>query len=182
MVQKLPPLRRVLTGHDANGQSVIVSDAPSPSPLTVPTRPGYMVANVWRTGAAPSDVNAPDDILAHKGVLPPERGTVIRVIDFPPEPEDPAEMKAMLDATFREIYPDADHTGETKGHSGMHRTLTVDYAIVLHGAITAVMDEGETVLTAGDILIQRGTNHAWSNRSGEICRICFVLIDASASG
>ena len=59
----------------------------------------------------------------------------------------------------------------------MHKTETVDYAIILSGEITAVMDEGETVMRAGDILIQRGTNHAWANRSGEPCRIAFVLID-----
>jgi uncharacterized cupin superfamily protein len=59
----------------------------------------------------------------------------------------------------------------------MHKTETVDYAIVLAGEITAVMDDGETVLKAGDILVQRGTNHGWANRSGKPCRIAFVLID-----
>jgi len=61
----------------------------------------------------------------------------------------------------------------------MHRTLTVDYAIILEGEIVAMLDDGETVLRAGDILIQRGTNHAWANRSGKPARICFVLIDGT---
>jgi uncharacterized cupin superfamily protein len=59
----------------------------------------------------------------------------------------------------------------------MHKTQTVDYAIVLQGEIYAVMDEGETLMRAGDVLIQRGTNHAWANRSQQMARICFVLID-----
>jgi uncharacterized cupin superfamily protein len=61
----------------------------------------------------------------------------------------------------------------------MHRTETVDYAIVLEGEIWAVMDEGETLLRAGDVLIQRGTNHAWANRSASTARIAFVLIDGA---
>ena len=61
----------------------------------------------------------------------------------------------------------------------MHTTDTIDYAILLQGELVAIMDEDETVMRAGDILIQRGTSHAWANRSGEIARICFVLTDAA---
>ena len=182
MTQTLPPPRRVVTGHDAEGRSIFVEDGPPPALLTVPERAGYLMANVWRTGAAPSGVDAPDDIIDHSGVMPPQGGTVLRIIDFPPEPDDPEEIKAMAAATFRALYPDAEHTGQSAGHSGMHRTLSVDYAIVLSGTMTAIMDEGERVLNAGDILIQRGTNHAWSNRSEEVCRMCFVLIDGKAGG
>ena len=63
-------------------------------------------------------------------------------------------------------------------HPGMHKTATVDYAIVLTGEIWAVIDEGETLMKPGDTLIQRGTNHAWSNRTNESCRVAFILIDA----
>ena len=68
---------------------------------------------------------------------------------------------------------------EKRRHPGMHRTRTLDYAIVLSGEIYAVLDEGEVLLKAGDVLVQRGTNHAWSNRSARPCRIAFVLVDAS---
>ena len=54
---------------------------------------------------------------------------------------------------------------------------TVDYAIMLSGELVSILDEDETILRAGDVLIQRGTNHAWANRSGEMARIAFVLID-----
>ena len=109
-------------------------------------------------------------------MLPPARGTVLRVIDYPPEAADPAERRRQLAATFGTLYPDAEHRIDDK-HPGMHRTETVDYAIVLDGEIVAMLDDSETVLRAGDILIQRGTNHAWANRSGKPARICFVLID-----
>jgi uncharacterized cupin superfamily protein len=68
---------------------------------------------------------------------------------------------------------------EKRRHPGMHRTRTLDYAIVLSGEIYAVLDEGEVLLEAGDVLVQRGTNHAWSNRSERPCRIAFVLVDAT---
>jgi hypothetical protein len=109
--------------------------------------------------------------------LPPKNGTILRIIDFPPEPKDPVELKRRLDATFGGIYADAAHDKTYKRHPGMHTTDTVDYAIVLEGEIWSVMDEGETLLRAGDVLIQRGTNHAWANRSGRTARIAFVLMD-----
>ena len=67
---------------------------------------------------------------------------------------------------------------DDKRHPGFHKTDTIDYAIVLSGEIYALMDEGEVLLKAGDVLIQRGTNHAWSNRTEQPCCIAFVLIDA----
>src|SRR6185312_15510112 len=111
--------------------------------------------------------------------LPPIRrnGTVLRIIDFPPEPRDPEERRRRIHATFHGMYQDATHDRRDSAHPGMHRTQTVDYAIILEGEIWAVMDKGETLMKAGDVLIQRGTNHAWANRSARTARICFVLMD-----
>ena len=168
-------IRRVVTEEDASGRACIVEDTRVPA-VSVPERPGYNVSNIWVTGDTPAPINAADRIAGHKGVLPPPRGTVLRVIDYPPEATDPAERRRQLAATFGTLYPDAEHRIDDK-HPGMHRTETVDYAIVLEGEIVAMLDDSETVLKAGDILIQRGTNHAWANRSKERCRIAFVLID-----
>ncbi|HEY3917847.1 MAG TPA: cupin domain-containing protein [Stellaceae bacterium] len=168
-------VRRVVTEEDAGGRSRIVADARVPA-LSVPERPGYDVSNIWVTRDTPASIGAADQTAAHQGVLPPDHGTVLRVIDYPPEATDPAERRRQLAATFGALYPDAEHRIDDK-HPGMHRTATIDYAIVLEGEITAVMDTGETVLRAGDILIQRGTSHAWANRSGKPARMCFVLID-----
>jgi quercetin dioxygenase-like cupin family protein len=86
----------------------------------------------------------------------------------------------MLEATFGSMYRDAQHAPQPGQHPGMHRTSTVDYAIVLEGEIVAIMDKDETVLRASDVLIQRGTNHAWANRSGKPARVAFILVDAKA--
>jgi hypothetical protein len=170
-------VRRVVTGFDNKGRSTIVSDGPSPAIKSVPGRPDYYSTNVWRTGAAPVDITEPDLIEGHVGVSPPENGTVLRVIDFPPEPTDPEERARQLAASFGKIFDDADTSHGSDIHPGMHQTDTVDYAIVLEGEIVAVLEESETVLKTGDILIQRGTNHAWSNQSGVSCKVAFILIE-----
>ena len=167
-------IRRVVTEEDAAGRARIVADE-RVAAMNVPERPGYHVSNIWVTGDTPAPIGAPDRTAGHKGVLPPPNGTVLRVIDYPPEATDPAERRRQLAATFGTLYPDAEHRIDDK-HPGMHRTETVDYAIVLDGEIVAMLDDSETVLHAGDILIQRGTNHAWANRSGKPARVCFVLI------
>ncbi len=172
-------IRRVVTGNDAEGRSRIVEDGPPPAVITVPERPGYVVENVWVTGETPAEIGREDASTGHSGILPPANGTILRVIDYPPEPETAEEFEAMARATFRAIYPDVAHDPNQNPHAGMHKTETVDYAIILAGEITAVMDDGETVLKAGDILVQRGTNPGWANRSGKPCRIAFVLIDGS---
>ena len=180
MPNQLPEVRRIVTGHRGEGCATIVADGPVPVVTRSEKRPGYVLRNVWRTHDAPDAVNSPDDIAEHSGVLPPAGGTVLRVIDIPPEPDDPEEVQRQFSGMFQSMFPDAERTGGETGprHPGMHRTSTVDYAIVLDGEITAILDDCETVMKTGDILIQRGTNHAWSNRSGKICRIAFILVDA----
>ena len=178
MSETLPPIRRIVTADDAQGRSRIAEDAPAKAMRTVPARPGYRSVNVWRTEAAPAPVGTADSIGEHKGILPPQHGgSILRIIDFPPEAADPAERRRQIQATFNGMFADAQHDRREGAHPGMHRTDTVDYAILLEGEIWAMMDEGETLMRAGDVLIQRGTNHAWANRSTKTARIAFVLLD-----
>jgi hypothetical protein len=174
----LPPVRRIVTGVNADGRSYVMHDGPPPVIATLENRAGFQNANVYRTMGPDDSVDGPDTIADHKGVLPPPTGTVFRVIDIPPDPADPHERKRQSVGAFSALFPDAGHDPESARHPGMHMTDTVDYAIVLHGELYAVMDEDETLMRAGDVLVQRGTNHAWSNRSGEIARIAFILVDA----
>jgi mannose-6-phosphate isomerase-like protein (cupin superfamily) len=176
MTTELPPVRRIVTGNDAQGKSYIAEDGVSPAMLTMPGRTGFRNNNLWRTVGSPADVHAADSVLDHRGVMPPPGGTVLRVIDIPPESGDAEERARATAATFKQLYPDAIHQPDGR-HPGMHVTRTVDYAIVLQGELYAVMDQDEVLMKAGDVLIQRGTNHAWSNRSGAIARIAFILID-----
>lgn len=173
----LPPVRRIVTAIDEHGRSYIAEDGPAPAVMTLEQRPGYRNNNLWRTQGSPVDVNEPDTSLEHRGVLPPTRGTVLRVIDIPPEEKDPELRRRQTEAVFGAMFKDARHNSSDARHPGMHITDTVDYAILLQGELVAIMDQGETVMRAGDILIQRGTNHAWANRSNEIARIAFILID-----
>jgi mannose-6-phosphate isomerase-like protein (cupin superfamily) len=177
MQKEMPLPRLVLTENDQNGRSRIVSDGPPKAVRTVEDRPGYRVSNLWVTAGSPAPVDDPDRTAEIKGLMPPKGGTMIRLIDYPPEPADPVERKKMFDAMFAKLFPDGAHRDANPPHPGMHKTLTVDYALVLSGEIYAVMDENEVLLKAGDVLIQRGTNHGWSNRSNDFCRIAFVLID-----
>jgi hypothetical protein len=175
--QSLPPVRRIVTGVNAAGRSCVVEDGASPAMQLTPGRMGFRNNNLWRTVDSPAPVAASDTVLAQRGVLPPPRGTVLRVIDIPPESSDPAEVKRQTSAVFAAMFPDAKHDAGHERHPGMHATATIDYAILLQGELVAILEEGETLMRAGDILIQRGTNHAWANRSGALARIAFVLID-----
>jgi hypothetical protein len=178
MPTELPPMRRIVTGTGPDGRSRIVEDGPPPVISTIAARPGLRNANIWSTSATPAPVDAPDRIAEHKGLYPPKNGTVIRIMDIPSEPQDPERLKAWFGASSQTIFPDRERRVPDKSrHPGMHITDTVDYAIILFGEMYAVMEDGETLMKAGDVLVQRGTNHAWSNRSGEVCRVAFILVD-----
>jgi hypothetical protein len=183
MAAELPGVRRVITGYDASGKSIFVEDSPAPARAN-PNRPGMWSRHVWATGRIPVPVDDQDRSTEVHGIMPPEGGSVLHIIDYPPEPADPAEREKALRA-IAEIVKKAGTQPEPgvrrspdRRHPGMHETATIDYAIVLSGEIYAIMDEGEKLLKAGDVLIQRGTPHAWSNRSGEYCRVAFVLVQA----
>ena len=175
----LPPIRRIVTEEGADGRACIVADGPSPSVRTVAERPGYRITNLWRTTSSPPSINELDAIADHQGLGPLKGGTVLRVVDYPPEQGDAAERKRQQAASFGQLFKDAEHRIESDKHPGMHRTETIDYAIVLEGEIVAILDDNETIMKAGDIMIQRGTAHAWANRSSKPAQIAFVLIDAT---
>jgi quercetin dioxygenase-like cupin family protein len=177
VAHEIKPVRRLVTGVDEQGKSFFTDDSAPTSVRSVPERPGYYAHEVWISTSAPAKINEGDMTGLVKTVAPGNGGAILRVIDFPPESKDPAERERGMRATFAKLYKDADHKPENSPHPGMHETETLDYAIVLSGEIVAVMDKEERLMKTGDILIQRGTNHAWANRSDAPCRICFVLID-----
>jgi hypothetical protein len=172
----LKPIRRVVTGHDARGKSIILSDGASPHTLTIPGQPNFGLTNLWITNGAPAENAGTADAAAVPVVLePPPNGSIFRVVEFPPDQTLVGfDRKAAFDSMGAGHAMDAD----ASRHPGMHKTATVDYAIVLSGEIWALMDEGETLLRAGDTLVQRGTNHAWSNRGAVPCLVAFILISA----
>jgi hypothetical protein len=125
----------------------------------------------WQTDIVQEETAPADRKLA---IESPSGGNVLRIAEFPP---DHLYSREELEKFRRGIgSPEAFDTKAR--HFFFHKTHTLDYAIVLEGEIWAMLDEGETLMRPGDVLIQRGTNHAWSNRSDRICRVAFVLIAA----
>ncbi len=173
--------RRIVTGHDKDGVAVIISVAPPARVQQVGGPGGPTFFEVWSTRETPALIDRQSGEPSEPGLVlaPPQGGTRIRVIDFPPEGE---AIRRLTEAEAAEKFgemggADAARSKAGAPHPLMHRTQTIDYGIVLEGELTLVVDRGETTIRAGDIVVQRGTNHAWANRSGKNCRVAFVLID-----
>ena len=166
--------RRVVTGHDAQGRSVILMDGESTHSFVVEKAGGLRLTELWETTSSPADNSGGADAAEHERRIEPRGGgTVFRVIEYPP---DSVRLKTLKpEEYFSSMGAQA---ADAARHPGMHKTDTVDYPIVLSGEIVAVLDEGEALLRAGDCLVQRGTSHAWSNRTQEPCVIAFVLVAA----
>lgn len=171
--------RRVVTGHDENGVAVCISDATATNILQRPNRPGVTLTNFWKCDTTPAEYDGAEETLDGPLVLqPPKGGSVFRVVEF--EPEDPEVLKTLDGkAAFAEMAA-SDVIIEDARHPFMHRTDSVDYAVILKGEITMLLDDSDVLLKTGDVVVQRGTNHAWSNRGKESCLIAFVLVDAVA--
>ena len=147
--------RRVVTGHDQRGVSVFADDGPVPVVRTAPD--GALFYEVWGTGAMPAPVSAiepdptvPSNTGSAVTVPPAPNGTKIRINEFPPGVVSP-----------------------------MHRTQSVDYGIVLEGEVVLALDDSETTLRPGDVVVQRGTAHRWENRTEATARMAFILIDGA---
>lgn len=144
--------RRVVTGHDAAGKSIVLFDGPAPNARKRPS--GIVSTLLWVTQESPASVSGREDRAQREiGIPPPERGSLFRVVDFPPQ-----------------AGPDADPM--------MHRTRSIDYGVVLEGEIDMLLEDSAVRLRAGDVLVQQGTVHGWINRGPGICRVAFILIDA----
>ncbi|MBK8286535.1 MAG: cupin domain-containing protein [Ahniella sp.] len=173
----------MVTGHDKDGNAVILEAAPPPRVAKIGQDIGPWFYEVWSTQGSPASIDRSSGEPPESGIVlaPPKRGTRIRVLDIAPEDERIGKLSAEEARGLFEMIG----AGEASAHKGrgpvrhafMHRTETIDYGIVLEGEITLILDIGETVVRQGDIVVQRGTNHGWANRSAKNCRIAFILID-----
>ena len=168
------PTRRVVTGHDASGRAVVLSDGAAPN-AKLRKATGLTSTLLWVTDASPADNSGRADSADREmGVAPPPRGSIFRVVDFPPA----ANVGAVDNAAMLKEMGIAGGGHADPRHANTHRTRSIDYAVVISGEIDMLLDDSEVHLEAGDVLVQRGTNHAWVNRGKENGRIAFVLIDA----
>jgi mannose-6-phosphate isomerase-like protein (cupin superfamily) len=172
------PIRRVVTGKDAAGKAIAMIDAAA---TNVHRREELGVTNtlLWVTDSIPADLSNREDTANKKiGIVPPPGGTIFRVIEFAPEREVKADYE-----TRRKIFqglglaPEGESC-EKPRDPAMHRTKTIDYALILSGEIDMLLDDSEIHLKPGDVVIQRGTNHAWVNRGNATCQVAFILVDA----
>jgi len=173
-------IRRVVTGHDKDGQSIFVMDGKAPNVLEMASMPGVALTDLWRTRSSPASNAGNADAATGRIKLEPRAdGTILRIVEFPPDSawRKSADAKAAFASIGAGGAPDHE-----SGDAMMHATATVDYIIVLQGEIWAILDKGEKLLKQGDILIQRGTNHSWSVRTKEPCVIAAVLIGAKPAG
>ncbi len=172
-------VRRVVTGHDADGKGGVLFDGAAPNVRH--RKAGWTSTMLWHTETTPAKYSAGDDwSLGDFAVAPPAGGAIFRVVDFPPESEMPdIENQAVL----AELGLDPkQNTGRDNAHRSLHTTRTVDFAIVISGEIDMILDSGEVHLEAGDTFVQQGTAHGYINRGSAPCRIAFVLIDAKKAG
>lgn len=156
------PVRRLVTAVDKEGLSYIAEDRDSPHVKAVANTPSFAVTELWRSHTIPVDNKGPiDDGLGIIELTPPSQGAVFRYVEFPPDTD-------WLD------NPDAPD-------SQVHTTASIDFAIVVSGEIYAVLDKGESLMRAGDVLIQRGTRHSWSNRGNKPAVMAFALISGTTA-
>lgn len=173
--------RRIVTGHDADGKAIFISDAPPDRVQLVGGPGGPTFFEVWSTRETPALIRKRSTEPTESGLVlpPPTNGTRIRVIEFPPESDAIRKLTgADVVEKFKSMGSEEASTARAGApHPLMHRTETMDYGIVLEGEMTIILDTEEKTIAAGDIVIQCGTNHAWANRSDRICRMAFILIN-----
>ena len=169
------PVRRVITGHSKDGRSTVLADGPAPN--VKQRAAGNASTLLWLTEECPADISGNSDRAARDvAVPPPPRGSIFRIAEFPPHTG--GEVRDH-ETVLRDFGIGADVArGHPPRHPAIHRTRTIDYVIVLEGEIDLLLDDGEVRLAAGDVVVQRGTNHAWINRGATICRLGMVFIDA----
>ena len=176
-------IRRVVTGHDKNGKAIVISDGPAPV-HTNPLRPGQMAHEIWKTKAMPIPIfrDERDPMTEARQIHPPLRGTIFRISEVPPETDAIRNMTPeKARQAFRAVGNEAASTfGRGGRHPMMHRTETIDYAVILEGELTMLLDDQDVQLKAGDVVIQRGTNHAWSNRSNQPAVVAIASHDGAA--
>jgi hypothetical protein len=170
-------IRRLVTTNDTSGKAVFLLDGPAPN-VNVHEETGFFDALLWVTDTTPPDVSGDADTADREiGVPPPAGGSIFRIVEFPPEKNTVEEVNR--EEWLKEMgLESGSETSEAVRHPNMHRTESIDYAVIMTGEIDLLLDDSDVHLKAGDVVVQRATNHSWVNRGDNPCRIAFILIDA----
>jgi mannose-6-phosphate isomerase-like protein (cupin superfamily) len=170
-------VRRVVTGKDASGKAVAIFDGVAQNVHLIDAG-GTGATLLWVEDSTPVDLSGNDDHADRSiGIAPPEGGSVFRIVEYAPESTIESsfeERKAGYES--RGVFPEGDQA-ENPRDPGMHKTRSIDYGIVLTGEIDMLLDDSVVHLKAGDVIVQRGTNHAWVNNGDVPAKVAFILID-----
>ena len=169
-------MRRIVTGHNENGKSIVTIDGPPARSIGEDVGGLFELWNTDGNEVISTDVidRADDEII----LSPPRGGTKFRYFQINPLPEGvPEDMLQEIAADAFEKVGAAHHRVDTSKHPAMHKTETVDYIILLKGDVTLILDEEEVDIKPFDFVVQRGTNHAWVNNLTEPALLIAVLID-----
>jgi hypothetical protein len=184
MPERTKPVRRIVTVDREDGSSMAIQDGPSPDVHIDPARPGFSSTRIWVTDRTPARLKGVRESLHMPHALePPPQGSVCRIVSFPPDDGFIRKIGAKEVRDYFEAMgsPGASTRHATSPHPYMQKTRTLDFCLILEGEITLILDTEEVRLNAGDTVVQRGTNHAWSNRSSRPCVIAFSSHDAGSS-
>jgi mannose-6-phosphate isomerase-like protein (cupin superfamily) len=182
MDDKIKPIRRIVAGNNEKGKAVILSDGPSPDVRTDPARPGFSSTRMWVTDRTPARTKGVKETLDMPHALePPVKGSVCRIVTFPPDSWFIKDINADKVQSYFESMgsPKASTYSPKAPHPYMEKTKSLDFCYIMEGEITLILDTEEVHLKEGDTVIQRGSNHAWSNRSDKPCTIIFCQHDAT---
>ena len=176
--------RRIVTGHDEQDRSIVISDAPPQNVVPNPSDPDRGHINFWRTETTPASNAVFTDPMAGPPcpLPPPVGGTMFRFFQIAPEKNEAGLSKEERDRRMARMFEAAGAAHARlpmNRHPSMHRTNSVDYIILLKGEVTCLLDAGEVHMKPFDVLIQRGTNHGWVNQGDEPALLVAVLIDAT---
>jgi mannose-6-phosphate isomerase-like protein (cupin superfamily) len=172
--------RRIVCANDEHDKGTAIQDGPTPDVRTDPARPGFSLARIWVTDSAPARITGLRETLHLPNTLvPPERGSVCRIETIPPDAAWRGRVGEKEARAFFEAIGAPAASTYTREQPYMRKTRTLDFCLILEGAVTLVLDTQEVHLKAGDTVIQRGTNHAWSNRSERDCVIAISSHDAA---
>lgn len=173
MLQKI---RRIVTGHKDGKATIMINDL-APNVTEVKGWKGLGITELWVTNEMPIDNASWGEDQGARPMRhdPTPNGTIFRVVQFPPESSGEIDTEAAFAAMGSKNKPRAEDSAK---HPSMHKTNSIDYLVVIAGEMWMVMEEGEVLLRQGDCIVQRGTNHAWVNKSDRPCLLAAILIDS----
>ena len=175
--------RRIVTGYTSNGYSCIESDdltsPPAPNVMTIDGEPDFAFLEIWRTGAAASIADKDTAFGSPLNFSPPDGGLALRIMSLPSERSRNHARHGDHFARMG-VEQESKHSQQSAPQPTMHQTATIDYVIVISGRMELITERERTMVSVGDVVIQRGTKHAWSNPDDEPCVFAIVMIDAKS--